>query len=61
MIRVSEPCYKVVNRRNIDLARGVYFRRVPLRLVVKVDLIPGIRYLGLCKRKFGLVQTRGSA
>ena len=61
MITVSEPYYKVVGRRNIDLARGVYFRRVPLRLVVKVDLVPGIRYLCLCKRKFGLVQTRGSA
>ena len=61
MIIVSEPYYKVVGRSNIDLARGVYFRRVPLRLVVKVDLVPGIRYLGLCKRKFGLVQRSGSA
>ena len=61
MRAVSEPYYKVVSGSNIDLARGVYFRRVPLRLVVKVDLVPGIRYLGFCKRKLGLVQRRGSA
>ena len=59
MITVSEPYYKVVGRSNIDLARGVYFRRVPLRLVVKIDFVPGIRDFGFCKREFGLVQRGG--
>ena len=41
MIAVSEPYYKVVSGSNIDLARGVYFRRVPLRLVLQVDFVLG--------------------